>query len=269
MSQRKVYTLFRSSRSLRSAAGACLQCAHVGAVAYGENLYADALEAVVTEAEFLCGGGAEVDEASGDVGSAVGDADHAAAAVLQVGNAGAAGQGEGAVRGVELAGVQFLADGADSPVRLVVGGDALRLVPQGLRYAHGHKAVAPQGVGVHFVPLVYREGLPAGGKEQPGEQQSHGGAAGQHGPILPKKGAARKLFYRHGAKLCACVHDSCLPRGQNTSMMGAYAYADEIFRWGTAPAERRSFVAGGFPGVGKHAWPYLGAGGGAQPGGGG
>ena len=183
---------------------ACLQGAHVGTIAHGENLHSDALEAVVAEAEFLCGGGAEVDETSGDVGSSVGNANHAAATVLQVGYASAAGQGEGSVRGIELPGVQFLTDGADGSVRLVVGGDTLRLVTQGLRYAHRHKAVAPQGVGAHFVPLVYREGLSAGGKEQTGEQQGQGGAAGHHAVILSYFGSTRKLFYNPaGGILCS------------------------------------------------------------------
>ena len=103
-----------------------------GAVADGEDFDAHALESLAVKVEFVGDFAADVDEAPGDEGAAVGDAGFAAAAVGEVGDADAAGQREGAVGGVELAFVEFLADGADAAVGFVVRGEADGAVTEGL-----------------------------------------------------------------------------------------------------------------------------------------
>lgn len=140
------------------------------AVADGEDFDAHALESLAVKVEFVGDFAADVDEAPGDEGAAVGDAGFAAAAVGEVGDADAAGQREGAVGGVELAFVEFLADGADAAVGFVVRGEADGAVAEGLLDAHGGVALAAQGVGGHFVAAVVGPLLLAGaeGGEQEG-----------------------------------------------------------------------------------------------------
>lgn len=144
------------------------------AVTDGEDFDFDAGEALVFEAEFAGGAGGEVDDATGDEGSAVVEADFEGAAIFEVGDFDAAGEGEGFVGAGDVPGLDFFAEGGVAAFEseeggfVVPGGDAAFFVAKGLVDGHGVIADALDGVGAGHVAGV---ATGTAGDEEEGEDE--------------------------------------------------------------------------------------------------
>ena len=173
--------------------GVASACAFPGAVAYGNDLYAYALQPFALKAQVASHTGADIDESPVDEWSAICDAHIAAAPIGQIGHATDTGQGQCLVGCVELARVQPLPDGTRSAVCLIERGDAILAIAQGFLHAQRVIARSFQRIGGFLVALVHRELLgvalllAAGDGQQDNRRQNKAREKLHHAPIIDEK----------------------------------------------------------------------------------